>query len=121
MASSPLRAARTPGTASRLATCLGVPIRVNSRRTLAPAGPAAALTPSETLHSRVPSRHEYCTLFDSNYLPRALALYRSLERCDDHFLLRAVCMDEESRDLLARLSLPALEIIDIAEVERYAP
>src|SRR3954471_21415357 len=104
MRSSPLRAARTPGPASRLATCLGVLIRTNSRPSLAPPALAAPPVPSETLDRRVPGRHEYCTLFDSNYLPRALAMYRSLERCDDDFLLRALCMDEESRDLLQRLS-----------------
>jgi hypothetical protein len=66
-------------------------------------------------------RHDYCTLFDSNYLARGLTLYRSLERCDDDFLLRAVCMDTESRDLLSRLSLPRMRILDIDDVERADP
>jgi hypothetical protein len=66
-------------------------------------------------------RHEYCTLFDSNYLARGLTLYRSLERCDDDFVLRAVCMDTESRELLSRLSLPRMRILAIDEVERAYP
>lgn len=48
-------------------------------------------------------------------------MYRSLERCEDDFLLRAVCMDEESRALLARLALPRLEIVDMGEIERADP
>jgi hypothetical protein len=66
-------------------------------------------------------RHDYCTLFDSNYLARGLTLYRSLERCDDDFLLRAVCMDDVSRRLLERLSLPRMSILHINEVERADP
>lgn len=67
----------------------------------------------------VSSRREYCTLFDASFLPRALALYRSLERCEEDFVLRAVCMDRGSRDLLTHLALPRLRIIDIAEVEAW--
>jgi hypothetical protein len=66
-------------------------------------------------------RRDYCTLFDSNYVTRALALYRSLERCETDFLLRAVCMDEESLELLSRLSLPRMRLIAIEELERDDP
>jgi hypothetical protein len=69
----------------------------------------------------VPSPQQYCTLFDRNYLARALALYRSLERCCERFVLRGVCMDEESRGLLDKLSLPHMRTIPIAEVEAQDP
>lgn len=69
--------------------------------------------------SRITALNQYCTLFDSNYLPRGLALYRSLERCCEDFVLWVVCMDEESRSHVNRLSLPRMRSIDIAEVERW--
>jgi hypothetical protein len=61
--------------------------------------------------------HDYCTIFDSHYLARALALYRSLERSDPNFVLRAVCMDSTASELLRRLPLPNLRIIPIEEIE----
>ena len=64
---------------------------------------------------------QYCTLFDRNYLPRALVLYRSLERVCPSFVLRALCMDEETEVLLEGLSLPHLRIIPLAEVLRADP
>jgi hypothetical protein len=69
----------------------------------------------------VPEPQQYCTLFDSNYLPRGLVLYRSLERACESFVLRAVCMDREGRALLESLSLPHLRTLDIAQVERQDP
>ena len=65
--------------------------------------------------------HDYYTIFDHHYLVRALALYRSLERSDPNFVLRAVCMDRASSALLGRLSLPSLRIVPIEEVEESVP
>jgi hypothetical protein len=70
----------------------------------------------------VPDVHyDFCTLFDASYLPRALALYRSLERCCRSFTLRALCMDEQSRELLDALDVPDLKAIAIADLERRDP
>lgn len=65
--------------------------------------------------------HEFCTLFDRYYLPRALALYRSLARHAGDFVLRALCMDDESERLLRRLGLPKLELIPVSELEAWDP
>jgi hypothetical protein len=65
-------------------------------------------------------RH-YCSLFDATYLPRALALYRSLERWGGDFVLHAVCMDDESRRLLEALALPRVRLAGIADVEERDP
>jgi hypothetical protein len=72
-------------------------------------------------YPRVPDRHEYCTIFDRRYLVRSLALYRSLERSDPQFVLRAVCMDSVSSELLRRLSLSNLRIIPIEQIEESDP
>jgi len=60
---------------------------------------------------------EFCTLFDSRYVARGLALYRSLERHCGDFRLHALCLDEEAERLLRRLDAPRLEVISLAELE----
>src|SRR4051794_12709898 len=62
-------------------------------------------------------REEFCTLFDANYLPRGLALYRSLERHCERFRLRVFCMDDATKAILDRLALPHLVPIAIGELE----
>jgi hypothetical protein len=62
-------------------------------------------------------QNEFCTLFDVNYLPRGLVLYRSLERHCDDFHLRVFCMDAATKELLERLRLPRLTAIGLDELE----
>lgn len=47
--------------------------------------------------------HNFCTLFDSNYLPRALAMYHSLVKTGEEFNLYAVCFDDLAYQLLIKL------------------
>lgn len=61
--------------------------------------------------------HNFCTLFDSNYLTRALVLYRSLVRAGDDFTLYAVCFDDLAYEALNKLSLPGLVAIPLGEFE----
>lgn len=63
--------------------------------------------------------NEFCTLFDANYLPRGLVLYRSLERHCDEFRLRVFCMDERTKEILDRLRLPRLKAIGLDELESH--
>ena len=49
--------------------------------------------------------HHFCTLFDSNYLPRALVMYHSLEKTGEDFKLYAVCFDDLSYQILVKLNL----------------
>ena len=64
-------------------------------------------------------QNEFCTLFDLNYLPRGLVLYRSLERHCEDFRLRVFCMDGETKELLDRLRLPHLTAIGLDELEAH--
>ena len=66
-------------------------------------------------------RHEYCTLFDSNYLPRGLALHESLREHDPDSVLRAFCMDSRAKGILDRLELPGLLTIGLDELEAHDP
>jgi hypothetical protein len=62
---------------------------------------------------------EFCTLFDSSYLPRALVLHRSLTEHCERFRLRCLCMDEPAERALRALALPELEIIPLRELEAH--
>jgi len=64
-----------------------------------------------------PKRY-FCTYFDSNYLPRGLALFRSLQAHCPDFTLWVLCLDEKAHTLLSRLALPGLEIIALADFEQ---
>jgi hypothetical protein len=64
-------------------------------------------------------RREFCTLFDSNYLFKALAMYDSLERHCPSFHLTAFCFDVEAEQLLVQLSLPNLSTVSVRELESY--
>lgn len=50
----------------------------------------------------------YCTLFDRNYLFQGVALYDSLIKVSDSFVLYTLCMDNVSYGLLRRLELPGV-------------
>jgi len=65
--------------------------------------------------------HEFCTLFDRNYLPRGLVLYRSLVRTGSPFRLRVFCMDDDTFAILGRLELPGIELIALRELESLDP
>lgn len=61
----------------------------------------------------------YCTLFDSNYLPRGLALYESLRRHEPGSSLRVFCMDARTKGVLDGLDLPDLVPIALEELEAH--
>ncbi len=64
---------------------------------------------------------DYCTLFDSNYLPRALALHASLQSVEPRAHLRAFCMDERAYQVLQQLDLPGLTAVSLSDLERHDP
>lgn len=61
--------------------------------------------------------YNFCTLFDSNYLPRALVMYHSLEATEEDFTLYAVCFDDLAYQILAKLNLSMLVAIPLATFE----
>ena len=62
---------------------------------------------------------DFCTLFDSNYVFKALAMYRSLERSCPSFRLTAFCFDEGARELIDRLGLPGMETVSLSDLEDF--
>jgi hypothetical protein len=64
-----------------------------------------------------PARPTFCTVVDLHYLPRALALYRSLEEFCPSFGLHIVCMEPGVRRSVERLRLRHATAHDIGELE----
>ncbi len=62
----------------------------------------------ETLH--------FCTLFDSNYLDRAIVMYESLEKVENNFILYAFTFDNIATTLLKKLNKKNLIVIDEKEI-----
>lgn len=54
----------------------------------------------------------FCTLFDSFYLDKGLALYRSLEKVTDDFTLYIFCFDKKSFEILNDLKLNHAVILE---------
>jgi len=59
----------------------------------------------------------FCTYFDSNYLVKGLALYRSLVRHAMPFRLWVLCFDDLTCEILQKLALPQVHPISIADLE----
>jgi len=63
-------------------------------------------------------KRHYCTYFDRNYLPRALALFDSVQKHENcEFEIFAVCMDEYSRILLGRLNIQNVTVVAMHDIE----
>ena len=65
--------------------------------------------------------YDFCTYFDRDYLPRGLALYRSLQQHCRAFRLWVLCLDGECHQILNQLRLPELRLIALEELEAADP
>ena len=61
--------------------------------------------------------YNFCTLFDSFYMTRGIAMYQSLEECCDYFHLYIFAFDEKSFDILQKLKLKKATIIPLKDFE----
>ena len=61
--------------------------------------------------------HNYCTLFDSNYLTRGLAMYESLKKHSYNFHLYIISFDDKCYKLLKILNLEFATIISLNKFE----
>lgn len=62
-------------------------------------------------------QYNYCTLFDSFYLTRGLAMYESLKRHSDNFHLYIFAFDDASYTLLEDMALESTIVISLKEFE----
>lgn len=61
--------------------------------------------------------YNFCTLFDSNYLTRGLAMYESLQRHCADFHLYVVAFDDACFEMLNAMQLPRLTVIGLHDFE----
>jgi len=61
--------------------------------------------------------NNFCTLFDSHYLTRGLAMYRSLEATSAEFQMYIYAFDTQCYNILFRMILPRTTIVSLAEFE----
>ncbi len=59
----------------------------------------------------------YVTLFDSLFLPQGLALHMSMERHAGSYTLWILCVDDDVFDLLERLNLPNVRLLQLSKLE----
>lgn len=59
----------------------------------------------------------FCTLFDSTYLSRGLAMYNSLTNHCPHFRLFVFAFDDNCYNLLKSMNLPSMEVISLTDFE----
>lgn len=62
----------------------------------------------------------FCTLFDSNYLLKGVAMLRSLFTYCPEAHVHLLCMDEQTREIITALNFPAVTCISLAEIEDAA-
>jgi len=59
----------------------------------------------------------FCTYFDTNYLPRALCLFDSLERYCSAFTIYVLCLDEICYERVKKLDRPYVVPVSIEQLE----
>jgi len=62
-------------------------------------------------------QHYFCTLFDSRYLLKGLAMLRSLARACPNAFVFVLCMDQMTQSILERLHLPSISCIPLTDIE----
>ena len=62
---------------------------------------------------------EFCTLFDSNYLYKAVAMHDSLRRSGADFRLTALCFDDLAYEVLGELELEHVTAVHVSELEAH--
>jgi glycosyltransferase involved in cell wall biosynthesis len=63
----------------------------------------------------------YCCYFDHRYLPRGLAMIRSLKKHDPGAVVWVLCLSEECHQVLSLLREPAVHLIQLEDLEAAFP
>ena len=63
----------------------------------------------------------FCTLFDSYYLDKGIALYESLEKVSEDFHLYIFCFDDRSKEILTKRNMKHATILHHTDLEKETP
>lgn len=63
------------------------------------------------------SSRYFCTLFDRNYLLKGVAMLRSLKKHCPTAIVHVLCMDEDTRQIIERLSMSDVHCLSLPELE----
>ena len=63
------------------------------------------------------NKHNFCTLFDSNYLLKGVAMLKSLKRHCSTAHIYVLCMDKNTQEILDKLSLSFVTCVPLVDVE----
>ena len=66
-------------------------------------------------------KHTYCTLLDSTYLLRGIALYTSLVRHAPDAELTVFCFDDRAAEVLGDLRLRSMSVVTLDQLKAYRP
>jgi len=61
-----------------------------------------------------------CTITDKGYLIKSVAQYQSIKRTTKNFTWWVLCMDEQSKEILAKLNFPECRLVSLKTVETKA-
>ncbi len=74
-----------------------------------------------TQYSEILTKHHelytFCTISSHSYVPKTIALYRSLQKHISHFHMWICCMDQQTYDILKSSSMPNATLIHLRDVE----
>lgn len=63
------------------------------------------------------SKHNFCTLFDSNYLLKGVAMLQSLKQHCPTAHVYILCMDKKTEEILGKLNFSFVTCVPLADVE----
>lgn len=63
--------------------------------------------------------HHFCTYFDSHYVDKGIALYRSLKRQCDEFTLHVMALDDKAYRIIDELGLSDVSVIHYETLEEW--
>ena len=66
-------------------------------------------------------KRQYCTLLDSTYLLRGVALYNSLVRHAPDAELTVFCFDDRAAEILGQLQLRGMSVVTLDQLKQYRP
>jgi hypothetical protein len=61
--------------------------------------------------------HYYCTTYSKDYIYKGLVLYHSLQKYDKDFHFFIICAQDEVKDLLEKMELSNVTLINIKDIE----